>query len=116
MTTVSSASAATPATARTARESFVQAQRALDGFNRWRLSPGVPDEAKGAQDQDERVHLERERRFLEDERALVASRAAQAPAEPAAFVAWFEALKDTGPGQHDLPLRLPRDATPPWRR
>lgn len=42
-----------------------------------------------------------EGRFLEDERCAVATRAAQAPREPLAFAAWFDSLRDDGPGQHD---------------
>ncbi|HYZ61015.1 MAG TPA: iron-containing redox enzyme family protein, partial [Acetobacteraceae bacterium] len=34
-------------------------------------------------------------------RALVAERASEAPRDPAGFVAWFEALEHTGPGQGD---------------
>ena len=56
-------------------------------------------------------------RFLEADmveglRAEVARRAAEAPADPDGFVAWFEELKNSGPGQGD-PLFpwLARDAT-----
>jgi len=38
---------------------------------------------------------------IERERTLIAQRAATAPTEAAAFVAWFEELERTGPGQHD---------------
>src|SRR5262249_58623933 len=34
-------------------------------------------------------------------REAQAARAGEAPREPAAFVAWFEALKENGPGQGD---------------
>ena len=34
-------------------------------------------------------------------RASVAARAAQAPRDPDGFVAWFEELEHTGPGQND---------------
>jgi hypothetical protein len=39
--------------------------------------------------------------FVEELRAAVADRAAVAPSDPDGFVAWFEALEQTGPGQHD---------------
>ncbi|MEQ1490020.1 MAG: iron-containing redox enzyme family protein [Terricaulis sp.] len=42
-----------------------------------------------------------EREFVELTRAAQAERAAKAPCEPQAFVAWFEALKENGPGQND---------------
>jgi hypothetical protein len=49
---------------------------------------------------------ETERRALEDDyleacRREVAARAAQAPADPDGFLAWFLELRATGPGQHD---------------
>ena len=39
--------------------------------------------------------------FVEELRAEVIDRAAEAPTEAQAFVAWFEDLKQTGPGQGD---------------
>jgi hypothetical protein len=39
--------------------------------------------------------------FLEELRAEVAAEAAAAPRAPEAFLAWFEALAETGPGQGD---------------
>ncbi len=39
--------------------------------------------------------------WIESRRALVAARAAEAPQDPDGFVAWFEGLKATGPGQGD---------------
>ena len=42
-----------------------------------------------------------ESQFLEAERAAVSSRARSAPRDATAFIAWFEALRETGPGQHD---------------
>jgi hypothetical protein len=38
---------------------------------------------------------------IEAERALIADRAESAPSAPDAFVAWFEELERTGPGQYD---------------
>jgi hypothetical protein len=106
MTTVSSASWAI------GNESFVQAQRSLDAFNRWRLSPGLPADAIDDPGRGERDHLERELRFLEEERANVARQASRAPTEPRPFLAWFEALERTGPGQHDRLFDfLERDAS-----
>ena len=81
---------------------------ALNQYARQRLAPGLPDQPPP----DDLSALERE--FVERERAAVASRAAQAPREPGAFVRWFEALEETGPGQGD-PLFpwLAREATLP---
>ena len=39
--------------------------------------------------------------FLEDLRAEIADEAAEAPTDPDGFIAWFEALEQNGPGQHD---------------
>jgi hypothetical protein len=45
--------------------------------------------------------LELERQFLDALRHDVHEEAAAAPADPRQFVAWFEGLEKTGPGQHD---------------
>jgi Iron-containing redox enzyme len=76
-------------------------QQDLARWNHDRLAPGLP----GA---DWRERLERdaqwlrvEAAFLETLRAEVAAEAAAAPTDPEGFVAWFEALNETGPGQDD---------------
>ena len=46
-----------------------------------------------------------EREFIEAERAAVSQVVRAVPRQPAEFVAWFEALKENGPGQGD-PLFL----------
>jgi hypothetical protein len=76
-------------------------QRGLAHWNRERLSPGFPD------DEWQRV-LERDVRmqrleggFMEELRAEVREEAAQAPTDVEGFIAWFEGLKATGPGQGD---------------
>jgi hypothetical protein len=45
--------------------------------------------------------LEIQGRFIEQLRGQVRARAAEAPSTPEAFVKWFEALKENGPGQGD---------------
>jgi len=42
-----------------------------------------------------------EGQFLEERRAAIAERAAAAPTAPDQFIAWFETLKEIGPGQND---------------
>jgi len=55
---------------------------------------------------------ELESRFVEGERQRVRERAGQAPCDPDGFVAWFEGLEATGPGQHDpLFMWLEREAS-----
>lgn len=73
----------------------------LCALNHDRLEPGLPTDDWQAE--LERAHMlaRLENRFLEDERRAVAARAAQAPREALAFAAWFDALRDDGPGQHD---------------
>jgi hypothetical protein len=76
-----------------------QLHLALDRFARERLEPSLPDRPPFEGDADLFRALEVE--FLEAERAAVVERAAQAPAGPDAFVRWFEALRESGPGQGD---------------
>ena len=75
--------------------------RKLAAFNERRFAPDLPRDdwrdALSAYVDD--VTLERE--YLEKERRHVRDRAASAPVDPDGFVAWFESLEKTGPGQHD---------------
>jgi hypothetical protein len=75
--------------------------RALAEFNRWRLSPDRGDD-RWEDDLAAELRLRPlEGRFVEAERAAVAPDLRGVPSEPAAFVAWFEALRERGPGQGD---------------
>jgi hypothetical protein len=76
-------------------------QRGLAHWNRERLQPSFPEP-------DWQKRLERDMRmerleggFIEELRAEVIAEAAAAPTDAAGFVAWFEDLKQTGPGQGD---------------
>jgi hypothetical protein len=76
-------------------------QRGLARWNRARLAPGFPDDDwPGAAERDARLRRQ-EGEFLDALRAEVADEAAAAPADPDGFIAWFEALRECGPGQHD---------------
>ncbi|MBO9379071.1 iron-containing redox enzyme family protein [Sphingomonas histidinilytica] len=75
-------------------------QRALAHWNRRRLQPRLPDREDRRFDDDMRMQR-LERAFLEELRDEVSADAAAAPTHPDAFVAWFEDLKQTGPGQGD---------------
>jgi hypothetical protein len=76
-------------------------QRGLAHWNRQRLAPGLPDEDwRLILDGDAKM-LRLEGAFLEELRAEVAEEAAAAPRDPAGFLAWFEGLNATGPGQGD---------------
>lgn len=76
-------------------------QRGLAHWNHDRLSPGLP--VRDWQSVHERdIRMARlEYAFLEELRREVAEEAAEAPTDPDDFVAWFEALKQNGPGQGD---------------
>jgi hypothetical protein len=91
------------------RRRFVRAQpcdpqalhRDLAHWNHRRLTPELP--ADGWEDdlaEDQAMRL-LEGQWVESLRAAVAEEAAEVPTDPDGFVAWFEALKDTGAGQHD---------------
>lgn len=75
--------------------------RPMARWNRQRLAPGLPDSQwREALESD--YHMRRlEGEFLEILRESIRGEAAQAPSDPDGFVAWFEALKETGPGQND---------------
>jgi hypothetical protein len=76
-------------------------QRSLARWNRARLSPGFPGgDWPRAEERDARMRL-REGAFLEALREESAGAAAQAPDDPDGFLAWFEGLRETGPGQSD---------------
>jgi hypothetical protein len=80
-------------------------QEELSRWNRQRLAPTFPEEATAAQFTYDRNMLRLEHAFIEELRADVVNEAAKAPTMPDAFVAWFEDLKATGPGQHDRLFR-----------
>lgn len=76
-------------------------QRRLARWNRERMEPGVPsDDWRAALDRNARM-IREEGEFLEQLRAEVAEAAAAAPTDVEDFIAWFEALEPSGPGQHD---------------
>lgn len=76
-------------------------QRGLAHWNRERLEPGFPsDDWQRRFERD--VRMERlQGAFLEELRAEVADEAAAAPTDVDGFIAWFEGLQATGPGQGD---------------
>jgi hypothetical protein len=87
--------------ARPARATSEALHRRLCRFNHTRLGPVLPDDAWQASLARDTEHAILEGEMVEAERRLVRARAASAPREPDAFVAWFEALEQDGPGQHD---------------
>ena len=88
---------------------------ALMGFNRRRIAPTVGSATWRRDLAEEQSWRLQEGELVEREQAAIAARAADAPTDPDAFVAWFEALKEHGPGQNDplfpwLAEEAPRDA------
>ena len=76
-------------------------QRGLARWNHERLQPQFPgSDWRKALERDQAM-LRLEGGFIEVLRSEVAEAAAAAPADPDGFVAWFEALKESGPGQGD---------------
>lgn len=75
--------------------------RRLAHWNRQRLAVGMPGEDWMSDLRVEHAMRLVEGAFIERFRAEVADQAAQAPTDPVGFVAWFEALKQDGPGQYD---------------
>jgi hypothetical protein len=76
-------------------------QRALARWNHDRLSPRFPDD-DWQKDLDRDLRMQRlEGGFVEELRAEIALEAAAAPTDVEGFIAWFEALKEVGPGQGD---------------
>lgn len=74
---------------------------ALSHFNRRRLAVEAPGGDWQRALDDERAMRELEGYWIEAGREAVTSRVADVPTDPDAFVAWFEALKQVGPGQGD---------------
>ena len=75
--------------------------RRLAAFNARRFTPGLPHAEWEAELNRQCAVLVQEGAWLEEFRSSVAPRAAEAPRDPAGFVAWFEELDRTGPGQGD---------------
>ncbi len=75
--------------------------RRLDAFNKWRLSPMLPEDWSPALARETARLTTLELRSLIDEQQCVSERARRAPVEPDAFLSWFDELERSGPGQHD---------------
>src|SRR5436305_56368 len=73
----------------------------LNRLNHLRLSPALPSPRWRDQLAEIATLARIEGEFLEQSRQAVAARAAEAPADAAGFIEWFEALKHDGPGQND---------------
>ena len=92
-----------PGAAETGASQFLNddLQRELARWNKVRLSPGFPETDWQKMIERDAAMLRLEGGFIEELRAEVRAEAAAAPTDPDAFVAWFEGLRDSGPGQGD---------------
>ncbi len=75
--------------------------RTLAAFNAKRFTPALRHDGWEEEVHAQAALLIDEGRWLDGLRARVADRAAEAPRDPDGFVAWFETLEHTGPGQND---------------
>ncbi len=76
-------------------------QQQLARWNRERLRPRLPaDDWREAMERDQPM-LALEAEFIQRLRAEASGRVAEAPSDADGFIAWFEALEQTGPGQDD---------------
>jgi hypothetical protein len=92
-----------PDTRRGERSQFLndEFQQGLAHWNRRRLAPGFPSESWRAELDRENQMRRLEGGFLEELRAEISDEAAKAPTDVEEFIAWFEGLEETGPGQGD---------------
>lgn len=75
--------------------------RDLARWNHRRLAPALPSESWSHELAEEHEMRKLEAQWVESLREQVIEQALEAPTNPQAFVAWFENLKATGPGQGD---------------
>jgi hypothetical protein len=86
--------------------------RRLAAFNARRFAPSLPSENWSGEIRSACEDALIEGAFLEAERLRVQPWAKGAPLSASGFIAWFEALKQDGPGQNDLLFPwLARDAS-----
>jgi heme oxygenase-like protein len=76
-------------------------QRILAKYNRERLAPGLGEPQDNSALGREAVALDIERSFVEAARREIAPILKTVPSRTSAFIAWFENLQTTGPGQND---------------
>ena len=80
---------------------FSQFQIGLTDYNGARFQPRLPEEAAPTDLDVEHLVACAEVNFIEAQRSAIAPLVADIPADTDRFIAWFERLKRTGPGQGD---------------
>ena len=80
---------------------FAEFQTELTKYNAIRFQPGLPEEAPQDQIMREALVANAEFAFVESLRRAIAPLICDIPRDVDGFIAWFERLKDCGPGQGD---------------
>ena len=80
---------------------FARFQRELTRYNRHRLEPSLPYAAWRGHLRDEGRVAEAEGDFVEAVRQEIVPLVRDIPLDVDPFIAWFERLRETGPGQGD---------------
>jgi hypothetical protein len=80
---------------------FAQFQTELTRYNAERFQPGLPEDAPAHQIARESHVATAEIAFVECLRKAIAPLMRSLPSDVEGFIAWFEGLKETGPGQND---------------
>jgi hypothetical protein len=90
-----------PAVAEPVPDPLERDQRILSRYNHTRLTPGLGGQDSPGTLSDQRKALAIEEAFVTSARAHIAPLLNGVPDRPDAFLNWFEALKEGGPGQGD---------------
>jgi Iron-containing redox enzyme len=80
---------------------FSEFQIALTAHNSTRFEPRLPEEVAPHDLEVEHTVARAEIEFIEAQRKIIAPLVANIPSKTDEFIAWFERLKQTGPGQGD---------------
>jgi hypothetical protein len=80
---------------------FAEFQIGLTSYNATRLVPALPDEGASDELVREQAVARAEVAFIEAQQKAIAPLVADIPSDTEGFMAWFERLKQTGPGQGD---------------
>ena len=80
---------------------FTEFQVGLASYNATRFNPALPEEAPEDEVASEQAVARGEIAFIEAQQKALAPLTADIPCDAGGFIAWFERLKETGPGQDD---------------
>jgi hypothetical protein len=80
---------------------FAEFQVGLTSYNATRFEPALPDERAPDELAREQAVARAEIAFIEAQQMAIAPLVADIPSDAEGFMAWFERLKQTGPGQGD---------------